>query len=1292
MSRWPVINVPIDGGLDTKTEDKMVAPPNLRDLLNVTFDKQGGKEKRHGHDRMPSETEDGTAITASDKLASVSDELVRFGGDKVYSWIEGLDRWTDKGNLPALTTSTRTASQVHAEQTNPSYAEVGGIGLICWDDSRGGGNIRYTLIDVTTGASILEDQLLPGSPGTNPIATATKNNLHVLYKVGSRIYCKTFLTGDIAGSASDISRVIIAKCDTTYDTFDVAVTDTYTYICWVSTEAAGTQALNIRVQSLTNAGELAGVEDGPKRAFFEEDSNGGGISQVANVAIHADEDLDKLLLCCEIEKAEGWEVAHAILTASELSDDTSSTEGLAEVEDLGTPGASTVLRIACALVDATYGSVWYEFTAADAWNHTVKQAFVDGADFLAADRGAIETWRHCSIAGGGLHVRGEAYVPLCADTPLQASILLIRSDQVIAARSIPGISNGNLATRIISKPIFAATDRFEFAAAYKIRLDAFDVDNYTEPGCKIITYDFSDDQALESVQAGKGLYVSGGHLWEYDGGEHPVEAGFFQWPEKVTAAKSTGGSMDAGDYTYRVEFQWPNSHGEIIRSFGLVVNVESVGATGQVTLTIPTLWATMKKGEFSRQEVAIVVYRTEKNPGEFSPLYRISNADPTQTTSPNNFVFNDPDSDTVTFVDQAADSTIVDDEPSYLNAEIGAFAPESGSVIGQGKDRIFTAGFEDGNIVEPSRLRFTGEQISFNDALRIGVDSAGGRITALAQLNDVLCVFKRDRIFAVPGLGPSNAQGDFASFGEAQQVPSDVGCLNQRTLALTPVGIFFQSAKGIRLLTPGLQVVYVGAPVELYNDQTITDAKAFTAKDEVRFLTASGRTLVFNWEQSKWSTWDILGVDATVWDDKYVYTKADGSTFRGNASIYTDGGNAYKISVTLPEISLGTKWGFQLVKSAILSLRYRGSHGIRVSVSYDGESFAQFAELSAEDVDNLVETSTWGEQPFWGDDQVWGGAGASHYVFECPLGRHKCALVSFKIEEIPAQVPTAAFSLMTLDIEAKGRSGRYPMRKAARFPEATGAGGGGGPGGGSGISPYRQYGPSSVYCPITSEEWKDLGIDTPTAWWQCQEESGDLKSSGNTGIKLVKNEGSGATAAQAYRQTVSGWERWFVKTIDGQKHRWESVDSRLDIGSGDSFSMLVYAAYTALTGSGNDRVLFGLGDYDTIWLLDSGDVPRVKVNGATAADGAQDHSGLTNVRPYLFVRDNDNDTTKLYTDLETVDATSYHTELAITDEKYIGVHKASDRCPTALYGFAAIWVGAALDETALEKLGWTLSY
>jgi hypothetical protein len=101
----------------------------------------------------------------------------------------------------------------------------------------------------------------------------------------------------------------------------------------------------------------------------------------------------------------------------------------------------------------------------------------------------------------------------------------------------------------------------------------------------------------------------------------------------------------------------------------------------------------------------------------------------------------------------------------------------------------------------------------------------------------------------------------------------------------------FQSEKGIFFLNRSRQVSYIGASVEAYNDQAVTRATLVGSTTQVRFLTSSGRTLLFDYLFGQWSTWtNHEGIDAVVSNGTYYYARDDGRIFKENQTSYADDG------------------------------------------------------------------------------------------------------------------------------------------------------------------------------------------------------------------------------------------------------------------------------------------------------------------------------------------------------------------------------------------------------------------
>jgi len=87
----------------------------------------------------------------------------------------------------------------------------------------------------------------------------------------------------------------------------------------------------------------------------------------------------------------------------------------------------------------------------------------------------------------------------------------------------------------------------------------------------------------------------------------------------------------------------------------------------------------------------------------------------------------------------------------------------------------------------------------FSDVFVNNIDELGGGVTAIGAMDDKLIFFKANTKFFVYGDGPTPS-GANNTFSDADRVTSDGGCVNQRSIVSTPMGLMYQSLKGIYLL------------------------------------------------------------------------------------------------------------------------------------------------------------------------------------------------------------------------------------------------------------------------------------------------------------------------------------------------------------------------------------------------------------------------------------------------------------------------------------------------------------
>ena len=93
------LSIPFLRGLDTKGDDKQESAGTFHLLQNVLFDTPKKLIKRPGFDSVELRLLDLTKITNPQFLTNFKDELNLFTSTNFYSYSEGIDRWTDKGNV-----------------------------------------------------------------------------------------------------------------------------------------------------------------------------------------------------------------------------------------------------------------------------------------------------------------------------------------------------------------------------------------------------------------------------------------------------------------------------------------------------------------------------------------------------------------------------------------------------------------------------------------------------------------------------------------------------------------------------------------------------------------------------------------------------------------------------------------------------------------------------------------------------------------------------------------------------------------------------------------------------------------------------------------------------------------------------------------------------------------------------------------------------------------------------------------------------------------------------------------
>jgi hypothetical protein len=663
--------------------------------------------------------------------------------------------------------------------------------------------------------------------------------------------------------------------------------------------------------------------------------------------------------------------------------------------------------------DAGAATLYYEKSAAATYNYLIRKNTANTAGTVGT---ASVFMRSVGLAGKPFFYNGLHYLVVTHSSTLQPTYFLVNEDALVAAK-IASLNGGGLSSQSALSSVQEVEDGvFLFPYLQKEALTVVSGAAYTQTGLQAATLDFTSLNAYLRAELANNLHVVGGFLAMYDG-EEIVEHGFHLFPENVSCSTSTlGGSIAAGTYQYFAVYEWTDNQGQLHRSApSIAVSQTTTGATSTNTITIPTLRVTAKTD--ARSPVSIAVYRTEA--GKTIP-YRISSV-----TSP---LLNDLTQDSVDFVDTAADSTIVGSELLYTTGLVlENIAAPATALICTYKNRVILVPAENRTAYWLSKQVIPGSPVEFSDFLIKSVNQKGGDITAVAEMDDKLVLFKRDFALVTAWDGPADT-GANDDVSEPIEIPMDAGCNNPRSVVKTPKGIMYQSDKGIYILTRSLDVAYIGADVEAYNSEVITSAVLVPNTNQVRFTTQSGTALVYDYLFGQWSVFtNHYAVDAATFQGRFAYLKSDGTVMHESPDTFTDNGEFVALRWRTGWLSFAQLQGFMRVYRLLLLGDYKSPHQLLIQVAYDfNPSFTQSSYIDAE---GIMDPSVYGDDPEFGDETPYGGD-FPLYQFRLNFTRQKCQAVMIQGEDVQTSTLGEGYSISALTFLVGGKQGLNKLGSA----------------------------------------------------------------------------------------------------------------------------------------------------------------------------------------------------------------------------------------------------------------------
>lgn len=1022
------IPVRLAGGVDTKSDPKTVPTTSLLVAENLVFAQGGSLAKRCGYDLLSKDV-DGRAepYAAPRALAARDDELILFAGGRAYSRRPSSESWSDVGPVASLTSTERPVVKTGTHQTDADCWASGGIVVSAWEDSRGG--VWWAALEEATDRVLRAAEQLDAQ-GVAPRVVAAGGRFHVywLRPAAGEIYVA------VMNPASYLSPPAVSLLadgvDVAKPGYDVAATARPGAPALTAWPVAGGD--QVRLSYVDGSGVLGSPVTGHPTGVTM------SIPGLDGAPVGVD-------------WRDGWVAVCAPVGADLVVMTRQDIDLAITVVDVVIPDMvdGVALRCSCAFVDPPADqlfSIWsaVECDAPRPQDHQVTFARVlwDGDDprlDYAFPLGVQSDPRQ--LRGHGLlsrvHAVGaDAHVVVGHQVPFFPYAAVVRLDDYLSFSAVGqllvGVFSGLRSRRVVASVAAASDDPAArlWGGCYREQtLADAEGAQFTETGIRLCRVNHDDEDALQSARLGADLVIAGSSPQRYDGGG-VAELNFRTAPDgEIDVVQGTGGSLEPGKtYSWQFCYEEVDAAGERHQgpmSVPVVVTMDP-GKTS-VTFQVPTYRLTGKRRAW------LAAWRSEGDDETSDPRYfRVTSLNPL-ATGPNGFVLNTIGADYVAFTDGISDLDLLLREPAYTNGGVLSNDPAPvGSLVAGGKGRLFFSSAADQDTVHYTQQRRVGYGPELSTGLSIQLDPEGGPVTAVAVLDDMVVVFKRGQTYAFGGPGPlpNPDAAPQVGFDSPQLVTSDVGCVAPRSIAVTPIGIVFRSARGYHLLDRSRQVRYVGADVERWNDLTVAGAVALPNRTSILILHVDGPALHYDYYFGKWSWFtNHEALDAVVAGEQYYFLRADvvGQVARENRSSYLDGNREVRFYLETSWIKfLPYVQGWQKLWHALVVGEYVSPHLLRMRVAIDYEK-GWGAPYDLDPQANR-DPANYGDGPY--GDGPYGGDADTLYQERVHVSE-QCMAAKFSLEDLPYGEAPLGGSVVLTELLLTGGAVRASERPRA---------------------------------------------------------------------------------------------------------------------------------------------------------------------------------------------------------------------------------------------------------------------
>jgi hypothetical protein len=985
-----LFNIPVSGGVDTKTDPFQVAAPNAALLENARFQKTGKLSKRFGLVALTTSSNDGGFSTSEpSSIACDNDYLATLTKSGVYAYSEGDEEWYKQSSFGLSSKiQTQYVSKSQFNQRWPDFdMTLDGTHMVyvCAQNSpvaTFNSSILVILQDVSTGLRKSASINL-GSPGilrgARCIVEKSSGTLyvHVFYFDGSEVK-RTIYDENLSPISSGVT--IVASSGTGAQ-FDLCKDSSKIYFAHLLTTT-------LELVSYNFAGtQQDAATDTVTNAIRTQSSIGRGLSicqTTSNIHVAWISSTDGVI--------KGF--------TKSLVDDITEATYAAQLQKISIcANGSTIVLVSDSEASNSVVCTLNHTTATFTTTYTIATPL---------------EYERVVFTSQPFAINSKNFV-ICRtnETENKNFYLLNLSDEYIAQTFSPGLAtsqsvDGTVADATVSKSvvysgvartnlnriaIFGGTDNFDTISA--MSLNEHDFNQLTSDGSK--------------SKVGETLYHSSGHLIELDK-LNVVENSFLQKP-RISSVSENGGTPNPNvaskTFSYIAVYEFYNSNGERTLSAPSplsTITTTAGAASVSVGVRSPVLSLRNRLSSTNfNSVVAVVLYRTANGGATFFRNQA--------------FITSFNDGAITTLTDTASDASIQDGEQLYTTGDVlENNPPPPAKFMVSGGNRLFLSGIEERDEIAYSKKQLFGETVAFSDFFRIRVASGTYAdrtpISALGYMDSKLIIFREQSIYFVQGDGPNEL--GVGLFTDPEIIQSDVGCVDARSVLSMPNGLMFKSRKGIYLLDRGLAVSYIGAQVEDYNDENIVASVLSDKFNECRFYTDQGNCLVYNYLFQAWSVFtDQTSIDADNWQSSPVSIIGN-TVFKETENTYLDNGATgfYPMKYVSPWLKLDQIQGFIRVYRLWILGTNKSTHTLKCKI------YTDYDETVSDDYDLNLDVT---DQP--------------QYQFNIHIPKQKCEAIRFEIfdDNHAALSNGEAYDLSNIQLEIGFKAGGYKLASTKSY-------------------------------------------------------------------------------------------------------------------------------------------------------------------------------------------------------------------------------------------------------------------